>query len=434
MVEELLKPVSADHPSGSNIRYDQVYDRVRQARRPDDGGVVVGVEQKAADHKTAIHLATDILATKSKDLWIAVWLTDSLIQRAGFAGLRQGLEVILGLIENYWDGLYPEIEDGDLELRASPLDWLGNYLELAKESSPVLSVRLVPLTQSGLNWMQYQESRKPGNADGKITAEVFDAGVDATPKTYYRELETELALTLDVLKRLDEVCGQKFGKAAPGFWKLRSALEEIQNTAAILLRRRLEQEPDPVPAAVNGIPAPPTIDDTALEPAGNEAATAISGAEPRNKQEASAAIAAAALYLRRSDPANPVPYLLLRAARWGELRAQGPELAPALLAAPPTELRTKIKGLAAGARWGELLEATEGAMTLECGRGWLDLQRYACNACEQLGYAAVAGAIKSSLRCLLADYPALAKATLSDDTGAANPETAEWLETRIVKG
>ena len=67
-----------------------------------------------------------------------------------------------------------------------------------------------------------------------------------------------------------------------------------------------------------------------------------------------------------------------------------------------------------------------------CGRGWLDLQRYAIRACEELGHQTVARAIRSELRALLRDYPQLPEATLLDDTGAANPETLAWLRQDVL--
>jgi type VI secretion system protein ImpA len=55
------------------------------------------------------------------------------------------------------------------------------------------------------------------------------------------------------------------------------------------------------------------------------------------------------------------------------------------------------------------------------------LQRYAIKACEELGYTLAAKAIRSELRAFLADFPTHATAILNDDTGAANPETLNWL-------
>jgi type VI secretion system protein ImpA len=101
-----------------------------------------------------------------------------------------------------------------------------------------------------------------------------------------------------------------------------------------------------------------------------------------------------------------------------------------LLEAPPTELRQKVKRLALGKKWNELLDACEDAMALPCSRAWLDLQRLSVAACSALGaeYQPIATAIQSELRALLNDLPELLEATLLDDTPAANPETKAWLK------
>jgi type VI secretion system protein ImpA len=243
---------------------------------------------------------------------------------------------------------------------------------------------------------------------------------------------------VESLEPLLELCKAKFGKAAPSFSKLRSELLDIQATISMLLQRKLEKEPDPVEveiadasdnkegeSAPNGSSNGSSTDNTS---AGN-----VTGLEPNSSAEAVLRIAAAARYLRKSQPASPVSYLMLRALRWGELRAQNTEVKNFVLAAPPTELRTRIRSLALAGQWSDLLEQAETAMGGECGRGWLDLQRYSVTACEKLGHVAVARAIKSELKSLLTDFPALAKATLSDDTGAANPETMVWLAEQVQK-
>src|SRR5215472_15733144 len=72
-------------------------------------------------------------------------------------------------------------------------------------------------------------------------------------------------------------------------------------------------------------------------------------------------------------------------------------------------------------------------MGLECGRGWLDVQRYASRACLEMGsyYDPVRTAIMSGLRALLADYPRLPEMTMMDDTPTANSETRAWIEEQV---
>ena len=78
---------------------------------------------------------------KSKDLRLALWLTEAALRLHGFAGLRDGARLVRGLVVTYWDtGLYPEAEGGDLQFRASPLEWLSGGDNLP------FSIRQVPLT------------------------------------------------------------------------------------------------------------------------------------------------------------------------------------------------------------------------------------------------------------------------------------------------
>ena len=40
-----------------------------------------------------------------------------------------------GMIDGFWETLYPQIEDGDVELRATPLDWIGSRLDVPSAAS-----------------------------------------------------------------------------------------------------------------------------------------------------------------------------------------------------------------------------------------------------------------------------------------------------------
>src|SRR5205085_1199439 len=184
---------------------------VREARREDDAGPQGAWEHavKAADYGLVIKLTEEALAKKTKDLFLAGWLTEALLNRSGFAGLKDGLDLIRGLIEKFWDTIYPELEDGDAEFRATPLDWLGNYLEPSKGSSPALAVKMRPITVSGVTWFKYSESRtvpteeesneseikqaarKKAIQEAKLPPEQTDAAVTETPKAFYAKLHKD---------------------------------------------------------------------------------------------------------------------------------------------------------------------------------------------------------------------------------------------------
>ncbi|MGH7676491.1 MAG: type VI secretion system domain-containing protein, partial [Gemmatimonadales bacterium] len=344
-----------------------------------------------------------------------------------------GLTLLQGLLERFWDNLYPELDDGDASLRVAPLEWIGLSLRTAVQS--------VPLNKGGHDFFRYQESRLVGYeaaaagdekkqaarqaaiGEGKLAPEDFDKGLEATPKAWYKQFVAELAACTDALQALDAASQQKFGAGAPTFDKLRETLHDVGDVARDLLARKLAADPDPPDA----VPAEPG---ESRAGSGAGASRNAMPAEPADPDDAAGWIGAAARFLRRADPRSPAPYLLLRGFRWGEVRARGRELDPKLLSAPPTAVRTQLKALLLDSRWPELLEACETVMATPHGRGWLDLQRYALTACQRLGseYGFVTAAIRGALAALLRDLPQLPGLTLMDDTPTANAETQAWLE------
>jgi type VI secretion system protein ImpA len=438
--DDLLNPIPGENPSGESLRYAPVFDKIKEARRADDDAPQGDwqFERKTADYPLVIKLAGEALATKSKDLQLAAWLTEAILRKEGFQGLTAGLQLIKGLIENFWDTLYPELDDGDAEMRAAPLEWLGTRMESA--------LRSVPLTSKGANWFQFQESRAVGYeaaadteakleartaamAEGKMSGEEWDGAVAATPKTFYAGMEETLDGILDVLEILNIIGEEKFGDVAPSFGPMRTTVEEIRHTVHGVLQKKREVEPDEgAEAAASGEEAASAEEAQAagrpLGPAPRRPVTA----EPSDQEDAFQRVTAVAAYLRRNDPSSPLPYLLLRGLRWGELRAAGTDVDANLLEAPPTGARQALKKAANDSDWPQVLELGESAMGLPCGRGWLDLQRYVFRAANELGYYQIASAIRAEVNGLLADYPALRQASLLDDTPAANPETQAWLD------
>ncbi|HEY9127840.1 MAG TPA: type VI secretion system protein TssA [Acidobacteriaceae bacterium] len=444
--EDILAPIAGENPSGIDLRYDNkllIHDKIKEARRQDDDAAQGDwqTERKTANFPLVVKIAQEALATTSKDLQVAAWLTEAMLQTERFGGLRQGLDLMLSLLTEYWDTVYPLIEDDDREMRARPVAWLGSQIEFP--------LRSTPLVNAGYSWFQWSDSRTVGYEesaktdkdkatratkikDGKLAPEIFDKAFSETPKAFYAQAEKDLDGCLASLAALDAFCDEKFEDDAPALGKLKTALTDVRHTVHGLLEKKREKEPDPVEPD----PAEAAAESVAEAPAGEDGAVATSLpamsmlAEPADRRQAVGSVAAAAAYLRKKEPYSPAPYLLLRALRWGELRTSAKLSDNTLLEAPPTELRQQIKRLALAKRWADLLEAGEQAMAQPGSRAWLDLQRLSVAACAALGadYAAIAKAIQSELRALLNDLPELLEATLLDDTPAANPETKAWLK------
>jgi type VI secretion system protein ImpA len=442
--EDILVPIPGENPSGADLRYDPVFDKIKEARREDDE-LAQGAwqaERKTANWPVVLKLAQETLATKCKDLRLAGHLVEALLHIERFAGLRQGLEFTLQLTADFWDTIYPVIDPGDPETRedrAGPLKGIGNI---------DVQTRSTAITTAGYSFLSHKESRIVGYDEtqrtdkekkdrkamldaGKLSADVFDKAFNETPKAFYLQAEKDLDACLDTVARLDAFCDEKLENDSPGFGKIKGALTDVRQVIHLLLEKKREKEPDPVePEPVEEVAAEGAADGEA----GAAAAVSVLGgaliAEPADRRQAIAGIVAAAAFLRKKEPLSPAPYLLLRGLRWGELRGAGRLADSQLLEAPSTDLRQQIKRLAIAKRWAELLEAGEQAMSQPGSRAWLDLQRLSVAACTALGseYLPIATAIQSELRALLNDLPGLLDATLLDDTPAANPETRQWLQ------
>jgi type VI secretion system protein ImpA len=459
-IEEFLSPVEGDSPAGPSLRYDPVYDEIKHAREEEDDSIPQGEwkrEHKVADYPLVIRKATEVLKERSKDLQIAAWLTEAWTRQEGHEGLTRGLALLRRLMEEFWEGAHPEIdEDGDLEFRAVPLEWIGLYLAPSVES--------IPLTTAGLGFLHYRESRTVPTEDdaendsakaaqrsealeaGRTSQEEFEEAVARSGKPFLRETVAGVAAARDALSELETFCDERFGDVSPNLIPLRELLEKIHHLAEVHLNRRLETDPDPVELDSDDEGSSGGAGEEGLaggvgaggqagagEAAGSPGAAQGIPAEIGSRKDADRIVAEAARFLRRENPADPSAYLMLRGLRWGELRAGGSNVNPRLLTAPPTRIRTRLKGLLLDAKWAELLDTCEEVMATPDGRGWLDLQRYTMSALEGLGseYDVVARALTGALRGLLEDLPELPRLTLMDDSPTANAETREWLDSLV---
>src|SRR5579871_6018377 len=437
--DDLLNPIAGSNPSGANLRYDPIYDKIKEARREESQPPPGMTEQdrKVSDNAQVIRLTTDLLTTKTKDLQLAAWLTEALLKQRSVAGLKDGLALCVGLVDKFWDTVYPELEDGDAQSRGAPLGFIGTKLEIPLKLVPVVA----NAPHSMLDYQQsrevpYEDQAKTDDAkkkraqtikEGKLTPEAFDKIFEETPKKFYADAEKDLDACLQNLSELKKICDAKFGDEGPAFGRLQAALEAERHLIHGFLQKKREKEPDPVEVVPMAEDAPAAEGNaSAASPARTGVVFSVeNSSEPPDRIDAVRKIAEAAAYLRRREPTSPASYLMLRGLRWGELRAAIDLADPTRLEAPPTELRRHLKKLLLEKKYEALLDAAESAMALPCSRAWLDLQRFVVEACDALGdgYEAISRAIRCELKALVNDIPQLLDATLMDETPAANPET-----------
>jgi len=263
-IDVLLVPVPGDNPAGEDQRYGQAYDEIREARKEvityDPEGKPV--EEKRADWNKVIALSIDALTQKTKDLQIAVWLTEALLITENFEGFNVGLKIINGLLEKYWENLYPPIEENDLEFRAAPLEFMNEKMITIIKSIPVTDIKVT----DGISYQQWQESRtvgyetdilnKYGEVDetkkrrrdeliyeGKMTAEQVDGVLSRCPVLFHELVAEHLMTSKEELNRLNQFVDEKFGSQAPRLSDLGNMIDDFQRVILKLLEEKGGQAP-----------------------------------------------------------------------------------------------------------------------------------------------------------------------------------------------
>lgn len=323
-LERLLRPVAPDGPAGESLRYDGTYDRIRDARREDDSRLSQGIyksDPKRADWAEVEAVALEALETRSKDLQVAAWLLEAWLRLYGFAGVREGMRLMAGLCEGFWEDLHPQIEGDDLAARVSPVEWVNEKLSLQLKQIPVTA----PLSgdvpaYSYADWesacqLENLAHRDPkaaqaAEARGQVTAAKFHSSGMLTERHFYVELFADASAALDACAAFQSLLDERCGHAAPSLHRFKEALLSIQRLAADILQARpggdYELEAGETPY-VYGDEEPESL---------------WSGAPIRSRDEAYRRLAEAAEYLLRTEPHSPTPYLVKRAVEWGSMSLQ----------------------------------------------------------------------------------------------------------------
>ena len=325
----LLSPISEESPSGTDLKYSGVYDEIREARRADEA-LSQGAwqtELKVADFQKALNIAVDALSTKTKDLQIAAWMCEALVNIHGFAGFRDGLKGLGGLQEKFWETLFPEIDEGDMESRANAMGWVDAQVSLAIKSVPFTGVA----GYSYNDWVDSQKFDIPDNLDAlagedverlrklkeqaeterRVTSDLWKKEIAQTRRAQMEAVNIIVSDCWEALKQLDSVIEAKYDRnQAPGFGALKKSLEAVPAQISQILNLKREEEPDEVlEETVAGDDAPGE---------GSVHAGAGSG-ELRNRRDALKRLAEIADFFKRTEPHSPVSYIVQKAVKWGDM-------------------------------------------------------------------------------------------------------------------
>lgn len=313
----LLAPVAVDDPVGDSLRYEGTYDTIREARRSDDPDLPQGVwktELKGADWAQVEEVCREALTKRSKDLQLAAWLMEAWLHIEGFSGVREGLELLLGLCREYWDNIHPQVEGGDATSRIAVFEWIDEKLVIPLKQIPLTSPQF-PGAES-CNWLDYEESRRheqqPASerkepAEG-TTRTHFLASVSATSTPHWAAVSKHLTAGQEALQELEELLDRKCGSASPSLRGFREALQAILK----MVNEVLTQREDEMMVTFPG-------EEELARPQEPSNRPFPRGRPIGSREEAYWMLSEAADYLLEREPHSPVPYLVKRAVHWGAM-------------------------------------------------------------------------------------------------------------------
>ena len=332
-VEALIAPVPGSSPEGKSVPFP-VREKLEKAPKEVDPNQFKAddpqrpSEPQRADWGLILRLAQETLIQTSKDLLTAARLTEAASRAGGFAGLRDGLQLLRRLVTECWDRIYPPIEEeGDIEVRAAAFFWLDDPDRGARFPN---TVRLTPLAwtdDESFGWLEWKQTQR-GDEDGKPLLSEFERAVARMPREVCQAEVDDLRLALSELDQLTIGLNERMGNAAPGMVGIRQAINDTLGLAEQILSKK---GPAPLVAApVEEVaPAP----DESAAPAGGGAAAPAPRPNPINdRASVYQQIAAAAAALRKLEPHSPIPYLLERAVELGALPF--PDLMKVLVRSP----------------------------------------------------------------------------------------------------
>lgn len=275
--------------------------------------------------RSVCKLGQEILITKSKDLEIASWLTESWLRISGFPGLIQGFELLEKLINKYGLKLYPLPDEEGFETTLAALTGLNG---LDNDGSLIQPIRNQYITDGYGHgpyalW-QYQQALENSKIkdinilqkkveSGAVIMNMINKALEETNADFYKELKTNVEQALKQFNQLQAVLHKTYGKDQPPSSKIKNILEDFLQHIAFITHDQpyaieLEQtaKVEPEPQTTGGEPEKLTQ----TNPANSHTMT---------RELALTDLAKISAFFKQTEPHSPLSYAIDRVIRWGNL-------------------------------------------------------------------------------------------------------------------
>ncbi len=334
----LLTPIEGELSVGNDLRldtahssdYSKIKDARRAARDAERNNMFDGDNTEAQEHWGKIFsLAPKVIATQAKDVEIACWLTEALVRKSGFQGLKDGFTLIRQLIENYWEqGLYPVEDEDGIETRVAPIAGLngegadGVILTPIRNSFITEDAASEPYSfwqyQQAVDVSRMSDENKQQNQIERngFSMENIEKAVLQSSNEYYADLYDDIEVCISEYKAIDtlliEFCGRS---EAPPTSKIIELLEGAKGAINHIAKAKL-----PIITEISDSESDSETEEldeqssNAKPVQGNAVTTALNSRDDAFKQ-----LNIIADYFKKTEPHSPISFMLTKTVRWGNM-------------------------------------------------------------------------------------------------------------------
>jgi len=341
-LEKLLQPISDDQPCGPDLSYDPRFDELESLLKGkpevEMGSVVKPAEPP--DWASLKEKAEDFLGA-AKHLRPAVILACAALRVDGLEGIRDGLKLIRGLLENYWGNLHPLLDpddNNDPQQRLSILSGLtsprnpgsdvAGWLQIVDylHHAPFCSPRGVPpITLDMLEVAQSPVTLGEGEgaAASSIDLNSLEMQIRSADPENLIASQGLVGEAIEAAEGIDACLSATLG--AGGSISFEDLIETL---------KRVERA---IVSYLPGAAGESAGEGEALEAEGGAGAgPAISGSI-RSRDDVVRMLDKICDYYRQAEPGSPIPYILRRAQRLAQMNFV--DMMQELSLASPDQLR-----------------------------------------------------------------------------------------------
>lgn len=332
-IDALLSPIEGENPAGSDIREDvspgSLYYQLKDARSAARAAERAGDPDDETgallpEWRLVLDVAPQVLVEHTKDLEVAAWLTEALLRAYGFAGLRDGFKLTRGLVENFWDGLYPLPDEDGIETRVAPFSGLNGE---GGDGTLIMPIRKIPLSEGDPRFASWQyeqalevqqitdeEKRQRRISEGAMTLDRIESSLNSCRPQFFAELVADCDSAIEAFAELSTAFDAAARHDAPPTSTIRNRLNAVRGILVTLAEGRMPAEDVAVEVA----------DAEAQGGDGDGASGAVSGtAAPSgkitNRDHAFEALRKVADYFRTYEPQAPTAFVIDELVRRGRL-------------------------------------------------------------------------------------------------------------------